>query len=82
MHKSGNPNSCKGGGGGLNNTDMSPFNSKFTVLRFSQQKSASSNGGVRSQGNASLRPFELSPETTGFDVPVATENTQMLSVVS
>ena len=45
---------CKG----FSNTDLSPYNSKFTVLRFSQQKSASSHG----KGIASLRPFEISPE--------------------
>lgn len=50
---------CKG----FNNTDLSPYNSKFTVLRFSQQKSASSNG--KNQAPA-LRPFELTPEA-GMD---------------
>ena len=45
---------CKG----FSNTDLSPYNSKFTVLRFSQQKSASS----QSKGIAGLRPFEISPE--------------------
>ncbi len=73
MHKSGNPNSCKG----LNNTDLSPFNSKFTVLRFSQQKSASSNG-MNGSATTSLRPFELTPETTGAAAG-ASENTNMLS---
>jgi len=41
MYKGGQVNSelaCKG----FNNTDLSPYNSKFTVLRFSQQKSNSS----------------------------------------
>ena len=45
---------------GFSNTDLSPYNSKFTVLRFSQQKSTSSNG----KQTASLRPFELSPDST------------------
>ena len=45
---------CKG----FSNTDLSPYNSKFTVLRFSQQKST----GSQNKGMASLRPFEISPE--------------------
>ena len=58
MYKGGQVNSelaCKG----FNNTDLSPYNSKFTVLRFSQQKSNSSHGKVKTPN---LRPFELSPE--------------------
>ena len=44
---------------GFRNTDLSPYNSKFTVLRFSQShtNSSQSNGQV-----AALRPFELTPE--------------------
>ena len=45
---------------GLGNTDLSPYNSKFTVLRFSQPKSNSSQGKMKAP---SLRPFELSPDT-------------------
>lgn len=43
---------------GLNNTDLSPYNSKFTVLRFSKQKSNLSQGKTMTPN---LRPFELSP---------------------
>ena len=57
---------------GFNNTDLSPYNSKFTVLRFSQQKSTSSHGKNMA---VSLRPFELSPDAMGEDF----ENTVMKS---
>ena len=39
--------------------DVSPFNSKFTVLRFSQKKKQLSNGKAKTPA---IRPFELSPE--------------------
>ena len=56
---------------GFRNTDLSPYNSKFTVLRFSQSRtnSSQSNGQV-----AALRPFELSPED--FDENVEMQSTQ------
>lgn len=60
---------------GFNNTDLSPYNSKFTVLRFSQQRSTGSQGN---SGAASLRPFELSPEA----IPDGSENIAMQSTSS
>lgn len=50
---------------GFNNTDLSPYNSKFTVLRFSQPKSTSSQGKAKIP---SLRPFELTPQDS--DIPM------------
>jgi len=61
---------------GFNNTDLSPYNSKFTVLRFSQQRSTGSQGN--SNGAASLRPFELSPEA----IQDGSENIAMQSTSS
>ena len=58
-----NPNSNVAGKGssemskGFNHTELSPFNSKFTVLKFG---SASSNGKTQTK-TPQLRPFELSP---------------------
>ena len=59
-----NPNSNVAGKGssdlskGFNHTELSPFNSKFTVLKFG---SASSNGKTQTK-TPQLRPFELSPD--------------------
>ena len=59
-----NPNSNVAGKGssdqckGYNNSELSPFNSKFTVLKFG---SANSSGKTTTQ-TPQLRPFELSPQ--------------------
>jgi len=45
---------------GFNHTELSPYNSKFTVLKFGGN-STNSTGKTRTP---SLRPFELSPEYT------------------
>ena len=64
MHNTGGQNNsdmaCKGAFSS-GNTDLSPYNSKFTVLRFSQQKRTSS-GFCQGKAMSNLRPFELSPE--------------------
>ena len=62
---------------GFSNTDLSPYNSKFTVLRFSQQKSTSSNG--KNGTGSCLRPFELSPEQ---QLPSMYDNATMEQSVS
>lgn len=52
----GNSDQCKG----YNNSELSPFNSKFTVLKFG---SANSSGKTKTTAQTpQLRPFELSPQ--------------------
>ena len=59
---------------GFRNTDLSPYNSKFTVLRFSQSRS--NNSSHYSNGQmAPLRPFEITPED--HDENLSSENVQM-----
>ena len=54
MAGKGSSDACKG----YNNSELSPFNSKFTVLKFG---SANSSGKTTTQ-TPQLRPFELSPQ--------------------
>ena len=54
---------------GFRNTDLSPYNSKFTVLRFSQSRTNSSHSSGQV---AALRPFELTPEDYDENVEMHT----------